>query len=175
MTEQNTAATTETAAVRGRKPILDNVSNVVAALVAIQNNDTKNLPSRRTINQLVEAEYLVASAAERAEGQRGRSKINYELTQETKDWLAGAVMIERETAIKSATADIAEMLAKVEAEESGLKALKAAMAARKADLHKLERAAAKAADEAAKAAAATTEETPAADEAATVEGEAAAE
>ena len=150
--EINTAAvaTVETSA-RGRKPILDNVSNVVAALVAIQAGDTENMPSRRTLLQMVDAEYLTVSDAERAEGQRGRSNKVYSLTDETKAWLETAITAERDSARDAQRNEIAAMLAQETEAEAGLKSLKEAIKAKKAELKAAESADAKALKDAEKA------------------------
>ena len=150
MTNQANSAVVTNEVSRGRKPFLDNVNNVIKALVAIQNGDTENMPTRRIMMQLVDADYLTMTEAEREEGQRGRCGKIFTITDETKAWLEKAVVEQRVSARDEQRKEIEALLQQEVEAKAGLESLKAAIKAKKAELKAAETADAKAEKAAAK-------------------------
>lgn len=111
---------------RGRKPLLDNRDNLIDSLIAIRDNDSANMPSRRTIMQLIELGHVVATEKERGEGQRGRVGSTYSLAGKTRSWVA---LMERNRAAAAARAKVAERAALVAAIADAQKAVADAQAA----------------------------------------------
>ncbi len=109
------AAETATQAKRGRKPMLENKENVINALVAIQEGDEANMPTRRTIMQLIAAGHVVAKPKEREEGQVGRLGSVYEVTGKSRTWLANALRKRDADAVKAKAEEI-ETLRKIVAQ-----------------------------------------------------------
>ena len=124
-----TAAAAEIKSARGRKPLLDNRDNLIDALIAIRDNDEANMPSRRTLMQLIDLGHVVATEKERAEGQRGRVGSVYTVAGKTRGWLALMERNRDAAAVKAKAAERAALVAAIAAAKQAVIDAEAALVA----------------------------------------------
>ena len=134
MTNTNETNTVANVNKRGRKPIFENRENVIDSLVAIRDNDEANMPSRRSILQLVEMGHVEATERERAVGedgkkQRGRAGTDYALTGKARSWLALMLRNRDAAAVKAKAAERVALVAAIAAADQAAVDARAALEA----------------------------------------------